>query len=263
MLPTYCPECRTKLCWTKTKVDLFCPNEKCPARQGKHIAAFFKHLRVDNIAHETVLGLIDAGFTSITKIVKNATPQKLMKLEGYQKTKADKISKAVQNCLKDVPISRVMHASGIFQDEMTSMGSTRLQEVVGHLGEGLIARGAPNDIRMKMTKLKGMGPKFISLFVEKLPEWREFFEEIKDVYSPPSGPKTLKDCKICFTGFRDPDCEAFIIKHGGQIASGVSKTLTVLFAASTSSGKSVKADKYNIPVVAQADAWKWLKERVK
>jgi DNA ligase (NAD+) len=263
ILPTNCPECKTRLRWTETKTDLFCPNTKCPGRHGKHIAAFFKNLLVDDVAQETVTGLITAGFDTIPKIVKNATPQKLMRLEGYQTTKAAKISKAVQNSLKEVPLSSVMHASGIFQDEMTSMGKTRLNDVVLHLGEGLIERGSPNDIRTKLTKLKGIGPKFIKLFVDNLPKWREFFSEIRNVYSPPSGPKTLKNVAACWTGFRDAEAERYLTQQGGQILSSVSKKCTVLFAASSTSGKVLKADKLGVEVISQEKMWTWLKERSK
>lgn len=263
LLPTKCPECGTKLKWTPTKVDLFCSNESCPARHGQSLTAFFKNLRVDNISTETVQDLINAGFTTIPKIIKNATSQKLLRLEGYQKTKADKVSKAVQNCLKGVPLSHVMHASGIFQDEMTSMGKIRLETIVAKLGTGTIERGHPNDIRYKLSSIEGIGPKFIVLFSEKLEAWRKFFAEIKDVYSAPSGPKTLKNQFVCFTGFRDPSAEQFIATHGGQVVSSVSKKCTVLFAASNTSGKAVKADAMNIPIVTQDKAWPWLRERTK
>jgi DNA ligase (NAD+) len=261
-IPTHCPECKTKLKFTKTGTDLYCPNENCSGRHGKNIAAFFAKLRVDDVAQETVNDLIAAGFDTVPKIIKNATPQRLIKLEGYQKTKAEKISKAVQNCLKDVPLSQLMYASGIFQDEMTSLGSTRLNDIVKHLGEGVVARGSANDIRTRLVGLSGTGPRLVALFVDSLPEWRKFFTEISSMYSPPIIKTKGKDIHACFTGFRDNLMEEFIVKNGGTILGSVSKKCTVLFAASNSSGKAMKADKLGVEIVDQDGAWTWLKTRI-
>ena len=173
---------------------------------------------------------------------------------------------AIAGALKDVPLAKVMHASGCFFDQATSLGSTRLQAIIDAVGEGNINRATPIIIRAKLAGVAGIKERTAELFIDGLPKWRQFFEEIKSVYSPPSGPKTLAGIAICFTGFRDDAAEKFILAHGGIIKSSVSKNVNVLFAASLGSGKANKADElqaqgHNISVVAQSDMWPWLRER--
>jgi len=264
IIPTHCPVCKTKLRWTETHTDIFCPNQRCQGAQDQKIVSFFKTLGVDEVAAKTVETLIDNGMDTVAKIVHGATPQRLIKLEGYQARKAKIISEAVANSLKGVPLAKVMHSSGIFSDEMSSLGSTRLQAIIDAVGEGNIARATPTVIRSKLANVAGIKERTAELFIDGLQKWRQFFEEIKSVYSPPSGPKTLAGVAVCFTGFRDDEAERFILSHGGIVKSSVSKNVNVLFAASLGSGKANKADElqaqgHNISVVAQSDMWAWLR----
>lgn len=262
-IPTRCPECNTRLRWTDSDTNLYCPNEDCPGRHNKNVVSFFRTLGVDDVAEKTVLDLMANGMNTVAKIVHGATPRRLMQLEGYAARKAEIVSKAVSGALKGVPLSKVMHASGCFADEATSLGSTRLQSIVECIGEGSVARASPNEIRSKLSKLHGVGARTVDLFIDGLEPWREFFAELKSVYTPPSGPKTLAGVKACWTGFREPEAEKFLIARGGTVKSSVTRDTNVLFAASMGSGKAKRADELQITVVPQNEMWSWLKERSK
>lgn len=259
-LPTKCPACDTKLKWTPTKVDIYCPNDKCPGTHGQKVVAFFKHLGVDDVAEKTVLHLMQNGLDTIPKIIHGATPQRLVKLEGYQARKAKLVADAIKGALKEVPLAKVMHASGCFSDASTSLGSTRLQAIISRVGEGKIARESATALRTKLVGMPGAGKRIIDLFLDGLEEWRAFFNEIGSVYTPPSGVQSLRGLVICFTGFRSDEMQSYIEKAGGRVA-GMSKLVNVLFASTPSSAKCHKADEYGIPIVPQDKAWEWLKAR--
>ena len=259
-LPSKCPACNSRLKWTPTKTDLYCSNEECPGTHGQKVVAFFKHLGVDDIAEKTVLHLMQHGLDTIPKIIHGATPQRLVKLEGYQARKAKLVADAIKGALKEVPLAKVMHASGCFSDASTSLGSTRLQAIISRVGEGKIARESATALRTKLVGMPGAGKRIIDLFIDGLEEWRAFFNEISSVYTPPSGVQSLQGLVICFTGFRSDEMQSYIEKAGGRVA-GMSKLVNVLFASTPSSAKCHKADEYGIPIVAQDKAWEWLKSR--
>ena len=57
--------------------------------------------------------------------------------------------------------------------------------------------------------------------------------------------------KICFTGVRDRQLEALIMKAGGEVTNSVSKNTSWLIVddLNTSSGKAIKARSLGIPIV--------------
>jgi len=261
-LPKVCPACKTKLTWTKTngkQIDLCCTNVKCPGRHGQAVVSFFRTLGIEDVAGATINDMVADGMNTVQKILRGATAERLAKLERYGEKKAKTVSVAIAGILKNKPLAKVMHASGIFSSPTFSMGETRLQAIVDGVGAGKIARESDMIIRRKLATLKGLGPSGIDLFIQKLGEWRKFYDTIKDLHTESSGPKTLKGITACFTGFRSPEMEGYIMSRGGRVA-GMSKLVSVLFAAS-SSKKTAKADEYGIPVVTEGKAWEWLKER--
>ena len=260
-IPTHCPACKTKLRYTDSGVDLVCPNDKCPGRHAENVQAFFTVLGVKDVAEGTIEQLRLAGLNTVAKIVQGATAERLQRLEGYGQRKAELVAQAVAGALKNVPLARVMHASGVFHADAHSLGSTRLQEIIDAVGVGAIARGSVNELRSKLATCKGIGPQSVDLFIQALPAWREFYAPISKYHTlPDTGAKTLDGLVACFTEFRSPEAQAFIEAHGGRVA-GMSKNVKVLFAASLGSVKCRKADEFGIPVVSQDEMWNWLKAR--
>jgi len=266
-LPQKCPSCGSKLRWTDTKIDLVCANEACAGRHGQNVVSFFKTLGVDDVAAGTVEHLMTAGLNTVAKIMTGATPERLIKLEKYQERKAKVVSDAVASAMKGKPLAQVMHASGLFAEDAHSLGSTRLQAIIDGAGEGLIRRGTVAEIRAKLsrsdgkkTSVSGLGVESLNLFLDTLPIWRAFYAPIEKFHAVPSGPKTLKDVVVCFTGFRDAEMESYLVAHGGRV-SGMSGKVTMLFAASAGSAKCQRADKLGIPIIEQGKAWSWLKSK--
>ncbi len=272
-MPSKCPSCGTVLRWTtkrgtSERVDLICHNERCPGRHGRAVPAFFTTLGVDDVAKGTVEHLMAAGMDSVPKIMAGATPRRLARLDGYGERKAEIVSRAVAGAMRGVPLAKVMHASGIFAEGGHSLGSTRLQWIVDAAGEGMVRRASVAELRARLSRTgaggekgaAGIGVHTLNLFLDSLPEWRAFYATIEQWHTVPTGPRTLAGVAVCFTGFRDDEMASYIESHGGRVA-GMSRKISVLFAASTGSLKCRRADELGIEVVAQGDAWRWLKDR--
>jgi DNA ligase (NAD+) len=259
-LPRKCPSCGTATRWNPNRVDLMCPNEKCPGRNGKAVLSFFRELGVDDVASGTVADLIAAGMDTVPAILRGATPKRLSRLEGYGERKAGIVSAAIAGALREKPLHLVMHASGCFHNETFALGSSRLQDIVKALGPGMVERATPSELRRRLAGIKGLGPSGLELFLDSIADWRRFYASIRGFHTIPAGKATLEDTVACFTGFRDPEMEAFIVKHGGRV-SGMSRKVTVLFAGSFGSTKCKKADANGIEIVPMNEAWSWLKKR--
>lgn len=259
-IPTKCPACGTKTRWSSKGTDLECVNVSCEGRRDKSVVSFFRHLGVDDVASGIVGHMIESGLDTVPKILRGATVQKLRRLEGYGDKKAASVAAAIAGALKGKTLASVMHASGVFSSSEFALGSTRLAAIVDCVGAGPVNRASPAALRRKLADLSGLGKRGLDLFIDRLPAWRKFYAGIADMHEESRGPKTLKGCRVAFTGFRDQSMADYVTQRGGSVG-GVSKTCTVLFAASLGSGKANRADALGVPVVPQARAWDWLKSR--
>lgn len=69
VLPTVCPSCSYKLEFNLTKVDLFCYNPICSAKNTRQILHFFQTLNnLDGFGPKTIEILLEFGFDTIPKI---------------------------------------------------------------------------------------------------------------------------------------------------------------------------------------------------
>ena len=81
-LPTVCPYCRTKLLWTKGKVDLYCGNRNCTGHEQQRLEHFFDVMEVDGLRGGVLAQLTAAGFDTVPKILA-LTPKQLIGVEGF------------------------------------------------------------------------------------------------------------------------------------------------------------------------------------
>lgn len=69
ILPSICPTCNFPLEWNKTKIDLFCYNDNCSAKNNRQLLHFFQMLNnLDGFGPKTIEILIENGFDTIPKI---------------------------------------------------------------------------------------------------------------------------------------------------------------------------------------------------
>jgi DNA ligase (NAD+) len=223
------------------KKELVMPNIECywsgvhlktthetDEQKKKKIFAFFQILGVENVSDKTFDLLFDSGFKTIKEIL-SMSKADFLGLERFGDRKAEIVYEAIHSKLKNVPLAKLQHATGLFKQ----LGSKKLAlvehfETVPTLKELLLIEGY-SEISAN-NYLLGIA---------------EFWEFIKDFPITWSRTKKIEATSnefegksFVFTGYRNKEAEVEIVKRGGTIASGVSKKTTYLVMAEKGSGSS-------------------------
>lgn len=263
LLPARCPHCKTSLKWTKSKTDLFCPSKTCIGAKSEDVHAFFNTLGAEFFSTATVDQLIEEGYDSVYKILK-LKKKDLLKLEGFQETKAEKVIESIQDCVTDIRLADLMHASNCFSTENSGLGSRKLQLFIDAIGQKQLIKAFETDGNFICSKdienVKGLAENSIIVFNDGVDKFTKLYKKIQK-YITFEKPKKLKSKKLdgksyCFTGFRDKILEQYIISNGGKLGS-VNKNTTALFCADSSTLKAQKAKELGVKIVLANNANKY------
>ncbi len=159
----------------------------------KKIVSFFEILEADNISEGIINQLYDVGYKTIKDIL-NLKKSDLEKIDRFgEKRKAEIVYNSIQKSIKNVELSKLQHATGLFRN----LGSKKLA-LLEHFTE-----------KPTMEQLMGIEG-FAEISCKSyLDGYDRFFEFIKDL------PITIfkkEDVKVSddlngmtfvFTGFRD------------------------------------------------------------
>jgi DNA ligase (NAD+) len=116
-MPTYCPDCNTKLVKAKeTEAIWRCPNNNCPSRAWKQIQHFASKaaLDIDGMGEKNVIALINAGLIKDSADMYKVKKEDLLKLERFADISAEKLVKAIQS-KKNPGLERFVYGLGIRQ----------------------------------------------------------------------------------------------------------------------------------------------------
>lgn len=240
--------------WNDNHVELVLENP--------HMAEDYKIRQLENYAN--VLGikglgakiikkLYDIGIDSVKKLV-NVTKIDLYKAT-YSSTLTMKIYKNLQAIYNKSTCVEFMAASNIFGG---GFGKKKFQLVTEAFPD-ILSRKPPSLAELLNTK--GIGERFARQFLEHLPDFYDFIEEVGlpcrstlvPIEPTQDGFMSLYGKTIVFTGFRSKELEEYIIKHGGKVSSSVSKTTNIVVAKSVddNSIKSETAKELEIPLMSQ------------
>jgi NAD-dependent DNA ligase len=253
--PTKCIWCKGKL--KDNGTDLYCPNLSCEGLRYIQVQSFFSKIGVDQMGAGKIDRLWDAGFQSIEEIF-NVTTRDLLKIEGFAKKSAMQLVENIQNCLQGVKLADLMHATTLFGDENSGLGSTKLQWIVDKFGPGVLLQGFTPD-RASLSSIKGIGPTGIEQFQAGLPRFLKLYRHLKlwiklsDGEKPKLKSKRLSGKQFVFTKFRDHDLIELIKSHGGVVSNAIKKTTTAVFSAG-GSNKTARAKDLDVRVVPSNEA---------
>lgn len=213
--------------WNENGVELVTLTETDEER-FKQSVSFFKILEVDNVGEGVVRQLWDAGFDSIKSILE-LTPDKLHKLEGFGKRKASIVYNNIQSKIKDVELSKLQHATGIFN----GLGSKKLV---------LLEQFDTKPTLEEVMAIEGFAETSAQFYLDGYDDFFELAKELpitikKKVEVEPSG-DDLDGMVFVFTGVRRSDLTSIIESRGGKESSSVSRNTTYLVMKSIGSGSS-------------------------
>lgn len=214
--------------WNSAGIELMTTTET-DDQKLKKIIAFFEILEADNVSEGVIKQLWEAGFKSIKDILK-LTEKDFIKLDRFGERKSEIVYNSLKNSITDVPLNKLMHATGIFD----GLGSKKLA-LLQHFKE------KPSIEEVK--EIDGFAEKSAKVFVEY---YDEFFDFIKDL--PISIKIEDKEDKVIsnrlqgfgfvFTGVRRKDLNEKIELLGGEVKSSVSSKCTHLIMKKRGSGSS-------------------------
>jgi len=213
--------------WNENEVELVTLTET-NEQKFKQLVSFFEILGVEKASEGVFAQLWEAGYQSVKQILE-LKPANMEKLEGFGKRKAEIVYNAIQSKIKDVELSKLQHATGIFK----MLGSKKL---------ALLEVFSEKPTLQQVMDIEGFAEKSAQAYLDG---YDKFFDFIKDL------PITITEKKqteklsnelegrvFVFTGVRDKNAEIDIESKGGKIGSGVSNKTTDLVMKSKGSGSS-------------------------
>lgn len=246
-----CPHCGGETKFDDKEIELYCTNPNCPGIRLAKIIFFFTTVGAENMGEETFAKLFDAGHTSI-KAILNLTPDDILKIDGFGESMVNTILENNRNIIGGVDLATLMQASDCFK----GIGRIKAQKILDSLSPTLFDLFIRGKVECLSQQPEFKSPSItLQSFIDGIKAFHDFLMETGIDFKIPAH-ETVIDGKysgfaVCFSGIRDKELEDSIIKQGGKIASGVSKTTTHLVVkdpAGTSS-KIGKAHQLNIPIL--------------
>ena len=236
--------------WNENEVELITLTET-KEQKFKQLVSFFEILGVENAGEGVFAQLWDAGYQTVKQILE-LKPSQMENLEGFGKRKAEIVYNAIQSKVKNVELSKLQHATGIFK----MLGSKKL---------ALLEEFKEKPTVEQVMAIEGFAEKSALSYIEGFDKFNDFIKDlpitIAEKKPVQKASNELDGKSFCFTGVRCKDLEPIIESKGGKIASGVSKNLTYLVAKDPGSGSSklVKAEQLGVILLSVEDLENMLK----
>ena len=250
-LPEHCPICDTLFIQLPNEAMTYCPNLQCPARNLESIIHFVSRgaMDIETIGEKMCGQLVEAGYIKSVADFYSLTRDQLLELEGVKEKSADNMLRAIE-ASKQRSLSRLLfglnirYAGGktaqiIAQafGSMDKMLAASEEEIVSVPGIGPVAGQSiyswlqDEQNRALIERLRQAGV--------------NMQEEQKTATGPLAGQTFLLTGRL--NTMTRPVAEEKLVRLGGTIASGVSKTLTHLIVGEDAGSKLAKAQKAGVP----------------
>ena len=263
--------------WVEGGIDIRPRNiADAPEMINRVLLHFFDTLGVDGLKAGTLDKLINSGFNSVNLIL-SLHPESLINIPGFQVKSAQKLVDNIRMGVLDKPhkLSVIMTAANLWP----GFGVKRFDLVCAAVHqERLLGHLKPELAKAELVAIDGFSDKTADAFLESLPKFRSWLAEhprlklINPQAAAHEAQKAhqlaqqqqavatgllaeLNGKKVVFTGFRDADLEAKLVRYGITIQSGVNKTTELVVAANPdeASSKLEKARELGIRIMGADD----------
>ena len=250
-LPEYCPICDTPFVQLPNEAMTYCPNLQCPARNLESTIHFVSRgaMDIETIGEKMCGQLVEVGYIKSVADFYSLTRDQLLELEGVKEKSADNMLRAIE-ASKQRTLSRLLFGLNI--------------RYAGGKTAQIIARAFGNMDRLQaaseeeIVSVPGIGPiagqsiyswlqdEQNRALIERLQQAGvNMQEEQKTTTGPLAGQTFLLTGRL--NKMTRPVAEEKIIRLGGTIASGVSKSLNHLIVGEDAGSKLAKAQKAGVP----------------
>ena len=257
-MPTHCPLCGTEIVKPEGEATHRCPNRACPSRGLETLINWTHVADIDGVGEQTIRVLWDKGLVRSLPDLYRLTKEQLLEVEGFAEISATAAIESIQRS-KDVAFSRVLLGLNI-----PSIGWVLARTLAGHFGtvDRLMA-ATPEEV----AEVEGFGPDR----AEDVVDWfadeqnRALVEELRDLglrfeageeERPKDGPLTGKTYVITGTleRFSRDEAKVRLEALGAKVTDSVSaKTTGLVVGEEPGASKLTKAQKVDVPILAEAD----------
>lgn len=251
-----CPICGAKLEESASKIDLYCPNEHCPARKVNSLIHFISRgcMNIDGLGESIVEDFYNMGIIKdVTDIYKlKDKKEELIELEGFGSKSVSNLLISIENS-KNNSLENLLNGLGINGiGAKTAKILAKRYETMDNL---------MNASSEELEQIKDIGSTLssnISNYFDN-PKNRILIHELKDIgiNMEYKGLKIIQDeaftnKKFVLTGTisflsRD-ELKKIIEDRGGEVSGSVSKKTDVVIAGENPGSKYDKAKSLNIPI---------------
>ena len=249
-LPERCPFCDTPIVRVPDEAMAYCPNLHCPARNLESFIHFVSAMDIETIGEKMCEQLVETGYTKSVADFYGLTREQLLELEGVKAKSADNMLNAIE-ASKHRPFWQLLFGLNIRY--VGAKTAQIIAQAFGSMDQLLAASEA------EITAVPGIGP----IVGHSLYTWLQdeqnralierlrqagvnMQEEQKTATGPLAGQTFLLTGRL--NTMTRPVAEEKIVRLGGTIASGVSKTLNHLIVGEDAGSKLAKAQKAGVPV---------------
>ena len=248
--------------WNDTHVDVLLEDINSDETvKEKVITGFFRGIGVEGLSSGNIARIIDAGFDSVPKII-NMTVADFLTVDGFKDKTANKLYNGIKEKLESASIISIMSASNIFGRGFSGKKTELIMEAYPDV---LLSKEPTQEKINKVASIKGMAKKTAEAFVQAIPNFIQFLQEIKLTHKiqaqqqeqqaqqlatkDPSHPLFGKT--IVMTGFRDAAIQEALKDVGAKLGSSVSKNtfLVLVKDLEEDTGKAADAKKLGIKLM--------------
>jgi DNA ligase (NAD+) len=257
-MPTHCPLCGTEIVKPEGEAMHRCPNRACPSRGLETLINWTGVADIDGVGEQTIRILWEKGLIRSLPDLYRLTKEQLLELEGFAEISATAAIESIQRS-KQVAFSRVLLGLNI-----PGIGWVLARNLAGHFGD--VARLMAAD-QEEVAEVEGFGPDR----AEDVVDWfaddqnRALVQELRalglrfeagDAERPKEGPLSGKTYVITGTleRFSREVAKEKLEALGAKVTDSVSaKTTGLVVGEEPGASKLTKAQKAEVPVLAEAD----------
>lgn len=161
--------------WNDTKIDIILEEKENNIDViEKNITFFFKGLKIDNISSGLVKRLIENNYDTIPKIL-NMQIDDYLNIPGFQEKLSTKIYNNIKEGISKCSMIDLMSSSNMFGRGISNKKINAILEVYPDI---LVSKETEKEKIEKILLVKGFSDKTAILFVQSIPSFLKFLNEI-------------------------------------------------------------------------------------
>lgn len=262
-IPQKCPVCGTILQRIEDEAAIRCPNKNCPEQIKRRIEHFAGRnaMDIEGLGTSLVDVLVEKGLIRDVADIYRLKAEQISKLERMGEKSADNLIRAIERSKKQ-PLHRLLFGLGI---PYIGINSARILSRYFKSLKALSSAGYE-----ELEQIDGIGSimarSIIDFFAD--PQNKELIEKFEHLglnltsveAESAEGKLTGKTFVLTGTlkGMSRNECSELIIRHGGKVASSVSKNTDFVLAGENPGSKLQKARQLGIPVLTQEEFLKMI-----